>query len=179
MYCLKRSQVIIIPQYGIFNADDIAKTVVGTEVVLSTVGPPKYKPGEPKAYEKAMLDIVAVLEKQNINRYIHTGGSVNAGGENENWTIGRRLLWLFLRIVGNRILIAKQLEWEVLKKSNLDWTLVRPPQIIKGGPTGKVMADEKNLARTKINVADLASFILKQIKSKEWIKKAPLVSSIN
>ena len=55
---------------------------------------------------------------------------------------------------------------------------MRPPQITKGGSTGKVKADEKNLARTKINVEDLANFILNQINSKRWIKKAPLVATV-
>jgi len=165
-------------QGSVFTVEDIEKTVEGTEVVISTVGPPQRKPGDPKIYEKAMQNIVSVLEKHKIKRYIHTGGAVHAGGEDENWTFGRRLLWLFLRILVNPILIAKHLEWEVLKRSNLDWTLVRPPQITKSGRTGNVKAEEKNLARTKINVEDLAGFMTEQINSKEWIRKAPLTSSV-
>jgi hypothetical protein len=45
--------------------------------------------------------------------------------------------------------VAKQLEWDVLKGSNLDRTLVRPPHIVNGESTAKVSADEKNLSRTK------------------------------
>lgn len=164
-------------QGSIFNANDIEKTVEGTEVVLSTVGPPQRNPGNPEVYKKAMEDLVAILDRQNIKRYIHTGGAAHPGGYNENWSMGRKILRLFLNIVAKPILVAKHLEWEVLKKSNLDWTLVRPPGIAKGKSKGQiVIADEKNLARTRINVEDLASFILEQITSKNWIKKAPLVA---
>jgi hypothetical protein len=52
-----------------------------------------------------------------------------------------------------------------LKKSNLDWTLVRPPYIVSGKPHGAVAADEKNLAKTRVNVEDLAAFMLEQITS--------------
>ena len=164
-------------QGNIFEADDLEETVRGTEVVLSAVGPPQRNPGKPELYEQAMENLVDVLEKQKIERYIHTGGAAHLGGENERWTIGRRLLRFFLLLVAKPILVAKQLEWEVLKKSNLDWTLVRPPQITEGEPTGKVLADETNLARTKIDVEDLASFMVEQISSDSWIRKAPLVAS--
>jgi putative NADH-flavin reductase len=161
-----------------FDPEKLRETVTGTEVVISTVGPPQRNPKNPEKYKKAMEDLVAALEKQNIKRFIHIGGAVHPGGENENWKMGRRLLRFFLNLLWKPGLLAKQLEWEVLKKSDLDWTLVRPPQITKGGSTDKVKADEKNLARTKINVEDLSNFILAQINSKEWTKKAPLVSSV-
>jgi len=162
---------------NIFEPDKIEETVRGTEVVISTVGPPQKKPQNPEKYEEAMKNLVTALKKQNIKRFIHIGGAAHPGGENENWTMGRRFLRLFLNLVWKPGLVAKQLEWEVLKKSSLEWTLVRPPQITKGGSTGKVKADDKNLPRTKINVEDLSSFILDQINSRNWINKAPLVAS--
>ena len=164
-------------QGSIVEVDDLEETVRGTEAVLSTVGPPQRNPGKPELYEKAMEDLVAVLESQNIKRLIHTGGAAHLGGENENWDMRRRLLRLFLILVAKPILVAKQLEWEVLKKSDLDWTLVRPPRITEGELTRNVLADEKNLAGMQVNVEDLASFMLEQITSKKWIKKAPLVAS--
>jgi hypothetical protein len=96
---------------------------------------------------------------------------------NENWTVGRRLLRLFLNIVWKPGLIAKQLEWEVLKNSQLDWTLVRPPKIKKGKSNKKIVADEKNLITTEIYVEDLVNFMLLQIDSKDWIRKAPLIAN--
>jgi putative NADH-flavin reductase len=162
---------------SIFEAGNIEQTVVGTEAVLSTVGPPQRSPGDPEKYAEAMEDLVAALEKQNITRLIHTGGAVHLGGENENWTMGRRLLRFALYLMWKPGLVAKQLEWEVLKQSNLDWTLVRPPRITKGEATGNLVADEKNLASVQVNVADVADFLLDQIDSKDWIRKAPLVAA--
>jgi putative NADH-flavin reductase len=163
----------------IFNVDDIQSTVSGTEAVLSTVGPPNRNTGDPEIYKKSMENIVNILGKENIRRFIHVGGAAHAGGENENWTIGRRFLKQMLSITGPNILLAKQLEWEVLKKSKLDWTLVRPPAILKGkSNSGILSVDEINLGTLKVNVEDLADFILEQITSDLWIKKAPLVSGI-
>ena len=162
---------------NIFRASDIEKAVLGTEAVLSTVGPPQRNPKHPEKYEQAMKDLVAAMDNHKIKRLIHVGGSVHLGGEDENWTAGRRLLRLMLVLVWKPGLVAKQLEWEVLKGSNLDWTLVRPPHIVKGKPAGKVSADEKNLSKTNVNVEDLADFMLAQIDSKEWLRRAPLVGA--
>ena len=165
-------------QGNIFNANDIEATVSETEAVISTVGPPNRNTGNPETYKKAMEDLVAVVEKAHIMRLIHVGGAVHLGGENENWTLSRKLLRLFLNTLAKPVLVAKQLEWEVLKKSKLEWTLVRPPRIAKGKSQGKrLIADEKNLASLQVNVEDLSIFILEQINSDTWKRKAPLVSN--
>ncbi len=158
------------------QADKLEQTIIGTEVVLSTLPPILNTNGTEKSGQ-AFEDLVAVLEKNSIKRFIHIGGAVHGGGVNENWTLDRRALWVFLNIVGRPVLVAKHLEWDRLRESNLDWTLVRPPRITKGKPIGPFVADEKNLASVQVNVEDLAEFLLEQIASRKWIRKAPLVAT--
>jgi putative NADH-flavin reductase len=163
---------------SINQTDKVEETISGTEAVISTVGPPMKKLGYPASYKDTMETMVALLEKNNIRRFVHIGGAAHSGGENESWSIGRRILRIVLSIIAKRVLVAKQLEWEVLKRSNLDYILIRPPGIMKNIFKGKgTVADEKRLARTKINVEDLAVFIVEQINSNEWIRKAPLVAA--
>jgi len=169
---------IEIVEGNVFKSSSIEAAIEGAEAVLSTIGPPQTgKPFDPYQYEKAMKEIVRIMDKNRIQRYIHIGGAAHAGGENENWPLNRRLLKLFLGLFGKSILVTKHLEWEVLKASDLDWTLVRPPRISNEEAKGNLSADEKNLASLKVSVEDLADFILLQLSSKEWIRKAPLVSS--
>src|SRR5210317_1038906 len=66
-------------QGNIFEANKIEDTVMGTDVVISTVGPPQKNPKNPEKYKKAMEDLVAALEKHNIKRFIHIGGAVHPG----------------------------------------------------------------------------------------------------
>ena len=149
----------------------------GVEAVLSTV-PPERNAKEPEKYTEIMKGLITILESNNIKRFIHIGGAVHGGGEKENWTFGRKMLRFFLNLFWKQGLIAKQLEWEALRNSNLDWTLVRPPRIRPGKSKGKIVADEKNLSTLEVYVDDLVDFMLEQIESKEWIKKAPLVASV-
>jgi len=162
---------------SVFDPLKVEAAIDGTEAVLSTIGPPPGKPCDPWIYEKAMQDIVRIMDKKGIKRYIHIGGAAHKGGENEYWPYNRQFLRFFLSLFSKQILVAKNLEWDVLKKSNLDWTLVRPPRIANEPASGNISADEKKLNSLKISVEDLTDFILEQITSKEWIRKAPLVSS--
>jgi nucleoside-diphosphate-sugar epimerase len=162
---------------SVFEPLSVEATIEGTETVLSTIGPPPGKPCDPREYENAMRNIVGSMNKFGVRRYIHIGGAAHEGGENESWNFNRKLLRLFLSLGSRNILIAKQLEWEVLKASDLEWTLIRPPRIANEKASGKISADEKNLESLKVSVEDLTDFIMEQITSKEWIRRAPLVSS--
>jgi putative NADH-flavin reductase len=159
------------------QADKLEKTIIGTEAVLSTL-PPIINTNEPELSRQSFENLVAILERNAIKRFIHIGGAVHGGGSDENWTLGRRMLKIFLNIVCKPVLIAKHLEWDVLRGSNLDWTLVRPPRITQDKPIGRFITDEKNLASVQVNVEDLAEFLLDQIASRKWIGKAPLVATV-
>lgn len=155
--------------------EKVAECINGVQAVLSTI-PPERNTKNPERYAMIMNELVNILMKNGINRFIHIGGAVHGGGKDENWTFQRRLLRSFLNLGWKHGLLAKQFEWEVLQRSELDWTLIRPPRIGRGKSNGEIVADEKNLVSLVINVEDLAEFMLKQIESKEWIKKAPLVA---
>jgi hypothetical protein len=81
------------------------------------------------------------MDKNGIKRYIHIGGAAHQGGENETWNFNRKFLRLFLTLFGKHILVAKHLEWEVLKSSDLDWTLIRPPRIANEASSGNISVD--------------------------------------
>lgn len=159
------------------QVDKLDATVQGADIVISTL-PPTGTNNDPEKSAKFMEQLVAILEKNDVKRFIHIGGAVHGGGTDENWSFSRKLLKIYLSIVCKPILLAKQLEWEVLRKSNLDWTLVRPPRIIKEKPAGHLAVDEKNLAGVQVNVDDLVEFLLDQIQSDKWIEKAPLVATV-
>ena len=160
----------------VFEIDRVEETVRGAQVLLSTV-PPEAHARDPQRYAKLMEELLAVLKRNSVRRFIHIGGAAHGGGEGEAWSAGRRFLRGFLKVVYRQGLVAKQLEWEALRKSDLDWTLVRPPRIASGRRTGTVLADERKLAGLWIDVDDLVDFMLKQISSDEWVRRAPLVAS--
>jgi putative NADH-flavin reductase len=171
------SDKVEIIKGNVFDSASVETAIDGADVVLSAIGPPPGKPCDPNQYENAMKEIVRIMDKKGIRRYIHIGGAAHPGGENETWSFKRKFLRLFLNLVGKQIMVAKHLEWEVLKSSDLDWTLIRPPRIANEAASGNISVNEKNLNSLKVSVEDLTDFILLQITSKEWLRKAPLISS--
>jgi len=66
---------------------------------------------------------------------------------------------------------------KTIAASGLNWTVIRPPLIGSGNATGSVAASEADMTGMKIDVEDIADFILSLLKTNEWDCKAPIVSS--
>jgi putative NADH-flavin reductase len=171
-----RDQVTVVTG-NIFSAGDFERALQGSEAVISAVGPPQRDPGDPTQYKAAMESLIAAMQSRGIGRLITIGGAAHGGGENESWSVGRRMLRFFLLLFARPILLAKELEWGALKGSSLDWTLVRPPRIVANRRHGTVATSDTGLRRTEVNVEDLAEFMLDQLTEGSWIRRAPLVSS--
>jgi putative NADH-flavin reductase len=66
-----------------------------------------------------------------------------------------------------------------IKQSRLDWTIVRPTALTDGQRTGAyrhgVPVSEKNL-KNKISRADVADFMLKQLREDTYLRKTPTIS---
>jgi putative NADH-flavin reductase len=167
-------------EYLVGDATDpeaVESAVAGSEAILSTVGPPQRKPGDPRRYEQAMNNVLHAMEAGGLTRIIHIGGAGYAVVEGEEWTLRRRLLRGGLLMFAKPILQAKWLEWQVLRTSSVDWTLLRPPAILAKAPAGRLFADERRLPSISVNLFDFADFMLQQATSVDWIRKCPLVSS--
>ncbi|HEX2920184.1 MAG TPA: NAD(P)H-binding protein [Bacteroidales bacterium] len=162
---------------NMFNSPDVEAAVEGSEIVISTIAPNKRIPEQPDKYHEAMKGLVSTLEQKNVQKFIHVGGAAHLGGMNEKWDFKRRFLRFILLLLSKKILITKELEWKEIKQSSLNWILVRPSGIVTKPSKGRVLASETYLAGLSININDLADFILQQIHSDSWDKKAPLISN--
>ena len=66
----------------------------------------------------------------------------------------------------------------MLQQSGLDWTLVYPTLLTNGVRTGTYRRGER-LAMSgmpKISRADVASFMLEQLSSAEWMRRTAVIS---
>ena len=64
----------------------------------------------------------------------------------------------------------------IVKKSSLDWTIVRAAVLNDKPASGKYRASNSGPVR-KISRADLANFLVKQISDKSYIRQAISVTS--
>ncbi len=81
--------------------------------------------------------------------------------------------YLFGRLFfGNLVKDAARME-EVIQKSGLDWTIVRPPRLVDTARTGKYRVREGHLPRFgfKISRADVADYIIRAAEDGSMVRK--------
>lgn len=154
--------------------EDVERAVADQDAVVSTLGTkPTRKPV--KLFSESARNTVEALRKRGRKPLIHvtgigTGDSRGHGG------------FLYDRIVQPLLLKTtyedKEREEEILRKSGLDWTVVRPGFLTNGPRTGKfkVVTDMRGVKAGKISRADVAGFILGQLKTPAYRGQAPLVT---
>ncbi len=67
---------------------------------------------------------------------------------------------------------------EAVRESDRDWTIVRPPFLSDGPKTGRVIVGYLGDGRTGtyLSRANAADFMLRQLKSNEYVGQAPIVT---
>jgi hypothetical protein len=66
----------------------------------------------------------------------------------------------------------------ILKQKDINWTLIRPAFITDKIGTGIIVTDDKKLPGLSVTLQDLGKFIVDQVGSTEWIRKAPMIASV-
>lgn len=141
------------------------------DVVISTLGQPK---GEKTIFSDATSNVIKAMHHYGIRRYIVTTGlNVDTPFDHKNERVKMATDWMYENYPNTTK--DKQKEYELLSKSDLDWTLVRLPLILL---TEESFATEANVTDCKgegISAADLAEFLISQIEDPEYIRKSPFL----
>ena len=69
-------------------------------------------------------------------------------------------------------------EW-IMRRSRLDWTIVRPTVLTTGPPTGayQVLVDASDWRSGFISRAEVADFLVKQIEDASLLRKTPVLTA--
>ena len=153
------------------------ETLKGVFALLSTVGPPPTRKTDlkPEDYGQAMEQLTAEMKQEGISRFINVASTGTRLGS-EPYPLERKLFRLMFNFLVPIVIPGKELELKILSKSDLDWTTVRPPYI-RLGVGGTLRADDKKDQGRKVDATLLARFMLDQLDSKTWVKRAPFVGS--
>ena len=153
-------------------AEELEPAVAGQDAVVSALGP--RSPKDPVCAEVARV-LVPAMKKHGVTRLVWMSasgvGDSSVGVTKASFLFGRIIMPLFLKRPYANHLAAE----EILRASDLDWTIVRPLQLTDA-PTGKPVAfgapDEKP-AGLKIAREDVASFMLAELGARAHVKKTP------
>lgn len=174
----KANELITIIEGDYFNPKSLITVVDDAEVVISTIGPPlkgKVSKELVEKYKKGFDQVIETLNASSVNRFINISGAGTVL-KGEKLSIKRRFIRFILKQVGGPIYEVKDYELKKLEKSNLFWTSIRPT-MIKENVSGDFISLEKTLSGQSVDVEQLAQFIIDQIESEKWIRKAPIVGT--
>jgi len=159
----------------VLNEEDVLKTVEGSDVVLSMFGHVK---GSPEWLQtKGTEHIVEAMKKSGVKKIISLSGGGLPFPEKDQPKLADKMIRFIMKFAVPKILKDAILHAEVLRKSNLDWMIVRGPRLTNDKPKHEYRVGWVGVnASTKISRADLADFIVKQIESDKFNHQMPFVS---
>lgn len=163
----------------VIKGDVLDKTCLKTclenkDVVISALGKGKTLKSENLISNTVNLLIPLMIEAK-VSRLIF----LSAIGVGETISQANFIQKIIFRFILNNLYDDKAKAELVIKKSNLDWTLIYPVILTNGKWTGKYQVGEKMKMKglPKIPRADVADFMIKQIKDDSFIKKSPILMS--
>ncbi len=165
---------LTVVQGDSMNAADVDKVVRGADAVLSVLGQSKNSP--PDMQTVSTRNIVAAMEKYGVKRLISlTGAGVDAPQDRPK--LINHLIKFALKAASGSVLKDAEGHYEVLKKSSLEWTIVRGPRLTEGPHTGKYRVGwvgiNTGVSAARANIAD---FMLKLINDDTYVHHLPMIS---
>jgi len=152
----------------------LAALVGGTDAVLSALGPTAK---EPTLHRDTAVALTAVMPTAGVRRFIGiSGAGIDVPGDEK----ARRdkLISSLIRRLGGKVVADKPAEYQVWAGTDLDWTLVRPPRLRAGDPTGQVEHDAHRSTRsTTITRGDLAVFLADVLDQNLYRRTAPFAAT--
>ena len=137
------------------------------------MGQPK---GEPSIFSQASRNVIRAMDFFQIKRYIVTTGlSVDTPQDKKSNYSASATQWMKANYPETTA--DKQLEWELLSLSNLDWTLVRLPLIELTEKESGVKVSLVDCPGEKISAASLAGFLIRQLEDKSYLKLSPFIAN--
>ncbi|MGE5107773.1 MAG: NAD(P)-dependent oxidoreductase [Sphingobacteriales bacterium] len=139
------------------------------DAVLSVLGVTKPLKKDPIVIE-GIKNIIKAMEKQNVKRLVYLSFlAVGQGRKDAGFMIKN----IISRIVHNEI-EDHQVKEQLIKDSNLEWTIIHPPKLTNGIKKAVYRIGE-NIKSTSflptLSRADLAGFMIKQINDNSFLRK--------
>jgi putative NADH-flavin reductase len=152
----------------------ITEAVKGQDAVLLALGP--VKSGSKTVMEESAEVITTVMNETGVRRLVTvTGAGVAQPGDKPK--LFNKFMSFMLNTFAKDVLKDSAKHAEIVRSSNLDWTIVRVPMLTDGEKkgqyrVGKVGVDDG----PRISRADVADFMLKQVIDKKYVGKSPVIS---
>lgn len=174
-----RHKNLTIIEGNVLNPQTVASVLNHQEAVIQCLGVGGKGGGKPTTFISDATKIIVIeMQSKNIKRLIAMS-NVGAGNSIsfQPWFFTKIILPYFMKWL--RLIIEDKNRMEpIIMNSNLDWTIVRCPNIIDKTAKGSCHAtlDGKGL-KLSVTLGDMAVFMVQQVTDLSFSKQAPSISN--
>lgn len=156
------------------DAHALAQLLDGVDAVASALGPTKK---EASLHTDTAQALAVAMPAAGVRRFVGiSGAGIDVPGDQK--ALPAKLISWAIQRFGGGVVQDKPAEYRVFAGTDLDWTLVRPPRLQDGEPTGRLEHDAHRSTRaTSIRRADLACFVVDCLEQGSYVRQAPFVAS--
>jgi putative NADH-flavin reductase len=158
----------------VIDAAAVSRAVAGQDEVLCALGAATPLKRDPTLVS-GVGNIVRAMEHAGPRRLIYLSFLGVRDGREQLSLLGR---YIVAPLILRNIVADHEAKENIIWRSSLDWTIVRPPRLTNGPHTGSYRhgGDIKAAAMIPtISRADLADFMLRQLGDLAYLHKAPAV----
>jgi putative NADH-flavin reductase len=155
----------------------IERALAGADAVIQTLGVspnPELIFSRTRLFSEATRILVDAMEAKAVKRLICVTGLGAGDSRGHGGLLYNAGLWLIL----GRVYVDKDVQEWIIRRSRLDWSIVRPTVLTNGPSTGayRVLVDARDWRSGSISRADVADFLVKQINDKSFVRKTPVLT---
>jgi putative NADH-flavin reductase len=155
----------------------VEEAMNGSKAVINLSGAAK-EPDQVLKFQEIGKILVQKLKELRISRLINISAAV-AILPGEKLEFKRRVLRFITYLFYKEMKEVQDTVMEIiLKEKDIDWTLIRPAFITDKNGSKNVLINDKRLPGLTVTLQDLGKFTVDQVSSSEWIRKAPMITSV-
>jgi putative NADH-flavin reductase len=153
----------------------VTEVITGADAVISLLGPEKDAP--PQSVSRSTANLLRAAQACGTRRVIVAAGA-GVGDPEDKPGLFDKAISLALRTAARGAYEDMRATAELVRASELDWTLVRIPMLTDGPGTGQPKVGYLGKgAGSRLSRSDLAAFVLAQLDDRAFLRKAPVIST--
>lgn len=156
------------------SAETAAFAIEGSEGVINAIGP---TPGSPdNLMETAAENIISGMRQHGVDRLVWSTGAGVPSPQDEP-TFMHKVINFLLKTLSGKVLENSLRGAEMIKDSDLDWTIARAPMLTNEPGKGDfhVSYVDATMGRT-LSRENFARFMLDLVESDQWVHEMPAAS---
>jgi putative NADH-flavin reductase len=161
---------------NVLDYGTVEAAIAGQDAVLSALGHKQWLI-KSSILSRGTRNILAAMTKCGVRRFVC---ETSLGVGDSRGRLGILYTFFLIPLLLYYYFRDKELQEQYIKQSALDWVIVRPALLTNGKQTGAVN-DGKNVGSRlfthSISRADVASFMLSEVKDDRYLRETPGVES--